>query len=109
MDNTQKPLTKFEEVIQVLQSKGWDNEKIAELTAELQKAAFNQFYAEATMSFTDADLDDLDEIEDDDEAQKKIKELYKLRTGKDSDEESARFFDVFAEGFLKENAENPDA
>ena len=108
-DQNQQPAqTKYTQVLQILKEKGWDDEKISELTTELTNAAFKQFYAEAVMSFTEEDMTEIDEIEDDMDAQKRIKELYRERTGKDADEESARFFDVFAEGFLKENAEHPD-
>lgn len=109
MDDPNKPqISKFQEVILVLQQKGWSQDQIAELTTELQKSAFNQFYVEAMAAFTDDDFDQIEKIEDESAAQQKVKELYQERTGKNPDEEASKFFDVFADGFLKENSEHPE-
>lgn len=106
MDDTNQK-TKFQQVLEILDEKGWSKEKITELTTELAKASFNKFYSEAVINFTDEDLDAIETCSNE-EAEAKIKELYKMRTGKDADEEAAKFYDIFADGFLEEHAKNPN-
>lgn len=101
--------TKFAQVIEILRTKGWDDSKITQLTTEITKASFNKLYTEAVSNFTDEDLDAIENCASDEEANNKIKELYRLRTGQDADTELRKFFDIFADAFLAENSKNPDS
>lgn len=94
--------TKFNQVIEILEGQGWTEDQIADLTFELSKAAFARLYAEAALYFTDEDLNQIEACQNQEEADKKIKELYRLRVGKDPEEKSQELFNVFADGFLED-------
>lgn len=57
--------------------------------------------------FTEENMKAIEAAPDDLEANKKIREIYKLKTGRDPEEEMQKFMDDFAQGFLAEHAKNP--
>ncbi len=101
-----EPKTKVQQVIAILSEKGWTDEQISQLVTEISKASFNNFYTKALAALSEEDLDLIDKMTDEAEAQVKIKELYKLRTGSDADEEAAAFADAYAQGMLDELAKS---
>lgn len=94
--------TKFQHVLEHLKAKGWTDEQLANLSQELAKTVFNRFYVEVVEKLTDEDLDILEKCSSQEEANTKIKELYKLRVGRDPDEEAQKFYDDFATKFLED-------
>jgi hypothetical protein len=101
--------SKFQQVIDILTQKGWTSEQITQLATELTQASFNKLCAEAVLNFTKEDLTAIENCATDEDANNKIKELYKERTGKDANEEAEKFLDIFAQGFLDEHLkENPN-
>lgn len=94
--------TKFQQILTILKQKGWTDEQLAQLTEEVAKSVFTQFYTNAVAELTDEDLDQIDKCATQEEANAKIKELYKLRTGIDPDEQATKFYDDFATKFLEE-------
>lgn len=94
--------TKFQHVLDVLRKKGWSEENITKLQEELAKTVYTQFYTMAVSSLTEEDLKTLDRCKSQDEANAKIKELYKLRTGLDPDEQALKFYDDVATKFLED-------
>ena len=94
--------TKLQQVADILKEKGSSDEQIAQFLAELTKANFAKFYTQAIASFTDEDMAAIEACTTEEQANDKIKELYKLRTGKDAGEEMQKFLDDFAIGFIAE-------
>lgn len=94
--------TKFQEVLEHLKTSGWTDEQLVNLSEELAKTVFNRFYTEVVEKLTDEDLDVLEKCSSQEEANIKIKELYKLRIGRDADEEAKKFYDDFATKFLQD-------
>lgn len=95
-------MNKLQQVADILKQKGSTDEQIAQFLAELTKANFAKFYTQAVTSFTDEDMQVIEACNNDQEANEKIKELYKLRTGKDAQEEMQKFLEDFAIGFIVE-------
>ncbi len=97
-----KPETKFEEMLKTLKQKGWTDEQLASLSEQAARAAFAQFYTQAVAVLTNEDLDAIEKCTTEDQANAKIKELYVLRTGANSDEDAKAFYNTFAEKFIEE-------
>lgn len=95
-----KLMSKLQQVADILKQKGSSEEQIAQFLTELTKANFAKFYTQAVANFTDEDLGIIEACRSEAEANEKIKELYKLRTGKDAEEEMQKFLDDFATGFI---------
>ena len=94
--------TKFLQVLEYLKKKGWTDEQITKLTEELAKTVFSQFYTEAISYLTNEDTDEIDKCGSQEEANIKIKDFYKLRTGRNPDEVATKFYDDFATKFFEE-------
>lgn len=97
----------LQQVIDILQKKGYTEDQIADTTADLTKAAFTTLYSNAMAAFTEEDVQMIENCETDEEANKKIMELYKLRTGKDPQEEMNKFLEKFAKDFTAEQQTTP--
>lgn len=95
-------MTKLQQVADILKEKGSTDEQIAQFLAELTKANFAKFYTQAITIFIDEDMAAIEACTSEEQANEKIKELYKLRTGKDAGEEMQKFLDDFATGFIAE-------
>lgn len=95
---------KFGQVLKILQEKGYSEDQIIKITTDLSKLSFSRLYSEAMLSFTPEDLQIIEDCQTDELANEKIKDLYKLRTGKDPDAEAKKFLEVFSEEFLKQNS-----
>lgn len=93
-------MTKLQQVADILKQKGSTDEQIAQFLTELTKANFAKFYTQALTSLTDEDMAAIEACATEAEANEKIKELYKLRTGKDAEVEMQKFLDDFATGFI---------
>lgn len=94
--------TKFQQVIDILQEKGYTDGQITELAAGLTKESFARLYTEAAATFTDEDINAIEATKTQEEANEEIKKRYTLRTGKNADEETQRYLDTFCQGFLAE-------
>lgn len=101
--------TKFQKVLEYLKAKGWTQEQLSQLTEELAKTVFSQFYTEAVSQLTDEDLAEIEKCENQEEANVKIKELYKKRTGIDPDAQALKFYDDFSDKFMEEEEQKKTA
>lgn len=101
--------TKFQKVLEYLKGKGWTQEQLGQLTEELSKTVFSQFYTEAVSQLTDEDLQEIENCKNQEEANGKIKELYKKRTGIDPDEQAKKFYDDFSDKFMEEEQQKSSA
>lgn len=105
MDNK----TNMQQVMDIMKAKGATDEQIAQFFQDLTKTNFARFYSQAMALFTEEDMKAVEAIPTDEEAHKKIREIYQQKTGKDPEEEMKKFMDDFAQGFLAEHAKNPTA
>lgn len=103
MDNQHPSLA---QVVDVLQQKGYSEDQIAEILADLTRASYEKLYSQALLALTDEDLTSIEKAEDKD-VNDEIRYFYKLRTGMDPEEEANKFLADFAKGFLEEMEKNP--
>ena len=97
MDNTPN----LQKVVEILKAKGWTDEQIANMSSDLMKKASSLLYTSAIATFTEEDMVAIEACETDEDANKKILELFQLRTGKNPQEELNGFLTKFAEEFIK--------
>lgn len=95
-------MNKLQQVADILKQKGSTDEQIAQFLGELTKVNFAKFYTQAITIFTDEDMAAIEACTSEVQVNEKIKELYKLRTGRDAQVEMQRFLDDFAIGFIAE-------
>ncbi|MBI4080903.1 MAG: hypothetical protein HY430_03990 [Candidatus Levybacteria bacterium] len=77
----------LQDITKLLREKGFSDQQVALFTEQLMKITFAQLYMQAMTTFSDEDIQIIENIAIDKEAHTKIKELYKERTGRDPDEE----------------------
>lgn len=92
----------LQKVVRVLLEKGYSEEQISQILAEITKAASVKFYAEAALSFIEEDFKAIEDCEDQKSADEEIAWRYRLRTGKDIKEEMEKYFENFSKGFIEE-------
>ena len=101
MDNNKPQTPKIQEVLTVLQEKGYTEDQIAQVVDQLGQMAFNQLYAASEALFEDDDYVAIAEATTPEEAQKKIFEIYEERTGSDPQAQLTTFLDTVATNFLE--------
>ncbi|EKE03838.1 MAG: hypothetical protein ACD_20C00144G0003 [uncultured bacterium] len=94
--------TKMQKVIDVMKEKGSTDEQVSEFLTELTKSAFARIYTVGMASFNEEDMQAIEACSDQNAANEMIKKLYNLRTGRSATEETQKFLDDFATGFLAE-------
>lgn len=92
---------KLKEVLEILKKENSAQAQIEEILSGIIKTSYSKFYSEAMLSLTEADLESIEKA-DDENVDQEIIYFYKLRTGKDPDEEIKQFITDFADAFLKE-------
>lgn len=92
---------KLKEVLEILKKENATQAQIEEIIAGIIKTAYSKLYSEAMLALTEEDLESIEKT-DDENVDQEIIYFYKLRTGKDPDEEVKQFITDFAEAFLKE-------
>lgn len=96
---------KLKEVIEILKKENATQDQIEEILSGIIESAYSKLYSEAMLALTEEDLVSI-EHSDETQVDEEIIYFYKLRTGKDPDEEVKQFIDNFAEGFLNEYSKN---
>ena len=94
--------TKMQKVVDVMKEKGSTDEQVSQFLTELTKSAFARIYTTGMASFTEEDMQAIEACPDQESANEKIKILYNLRTGRSAAEDTQKFLDDFAQGFLAE-------
>lgn len=92
----------LKQVIEILQKEGYSDDQITKICSDLTIASAQKFYSQAMGIFTKEDLEIISSCKNQDEANLKIKEIYKIRTNKDADIEMQKFLGFFAQGFINE-------
>jgi hypothetical protein len=91
----------FHDLIKFLAEKGYTDDEIAETVSKITQAAFSSLYASAIASFSDDDIKAIEECPTDEDADAKIKELYKEHTGIDPDTKMQELLSTLAQDFLE--------
>ncbi|MDP3724453.1 MAG: hypothetical protein Q8R11_02340 [bacterium] len=102
MDTQTAQSPKLQQILAILQQKGWTDDQLAQLTTDLTKAAFSKLYSEAMTSFTEEDLQAIEACADQVAANVEIQKRYQMRTGRDAQADMQQFLDTFAQGFMEE-------
>ena len=104
--NTPQEPSKMQQVLAVLQEKGYTEDQIAEVMDQIGQMAFNQLYAASEALFEDEDFVAIGEAANPEELQKKIFEVYEKRTGESPQVQLNTFLDTVATNFL-DSVSNP--
>lgn len=102
------PNQKIHELISTLIQKGYDDEQIAEVCANIGEEAFEHFVNQAKTELSEEDLKSLEAVSSETEAHERLKELYQAKTGKDAQEEISMLIDKQVDAFLQGD-DSPDA
>jgi hypothetical protein len=92
--------TPLQQVIAILEKKGYSPEQIAEMCTSLTRETFAYLYTEAMTVFTDEDMEKIEQTSNEDETSKLILQLYRERTGKDPYEELNKLLDTYCKSFI---------
>lgn len=95
------PNQKIHELITALIQRGYDDEQIADVCANIGEEAFEQFVNQAKTELSEEDLKSLESVTSEAEAHEKLKELYQAKTGKDAQEEISMLIDKQVDAFLQ--------
>lgn len=90
----------FADWLAKLKSEGKTDQEIGQLLAGVAKLSALDIYAALMTSLTEEDMKAVEAIADDEEAKKKMEELFKLRTGMTVDEMVQKAQENFAKGYL---------
>jgi trans-2-enoyl-CoA reductase len=104
--NTPQQPSKMQQVLAVLQEKGYTDDQIAEVMDQIGQMAFNQLYAASEALFEDEDFVEIGEAANPEGLQKKIFEVYEKRTGENPQVQLNTFLDTVATNFL-DSVNNP--
>lgn len=102
------PNQKIHELISTLIQKGYEDEQIAEICANIGEEAFELFVNQAKTELSEDDLKSLESVTTETEAHEKLKELYQAKTGKDAQEEISMLIDQQVDAYLKGEDGTPD-
>lgn len=91
----------MEKVIEILKQQNYTDEQISAVLAEVTKALYSKLYSEMLLVLTEEDLKSIENTSEKD-INDEIRYFYKLRVGKDPDEEAKKFYEDFAKGFIAE-------
>lgn len=90
----------FKKWLDELKTQGKSDEEIGKLLSGVAKLSAMEIYMALMMSLTEEDMQEVEKIEDEEEAKKKMEELFKLRTGMTVEELAKNIKEGFAEGYL---------
>lgn len=91
----------FADWLKRLKAEGKSDEEVGQLLAGVAKLSALDVYAALMTSLTEEDMKEVEQIADDEQAKKRMEELFKLRSGMSVDELAAKVQEGFAEGYLK--------
>lgn len=93
----------LQDVVAILQKQGQTDDQITDFVDNLTKAAFTRLYGNLIATLSDQEIDEIEALSDQEQADAKIKELYLKHTGKNPDEELKESLDAFAKEFVEQN------
>ncbi|MBA3724112.1 MAG: hypothetical protein H0W89_04470 [Candidatus Levybacteria bacterium] len=96
---TSNPLQK---VILLLEEQGYTDDQVGDICGSLTKNAFSMLYTKAVSDFLDEDFQAIEDCASDEEANKKIMDVYTLRTGQDPYADMHIYLKAFAQTFLNQ-------
>lgn len=90
------------ELVNFLRSRKVSEDEVKKIVEEITDAAAGKFYAEAIGGLSEEELNTLDQIEDRERAEAKIRDLVYDKTGKSVDQIMAQYTDAIAEEVYKD-------
>lgn len=93
--------TIFSDWLKSLKQEGKTDEQIGQLLAGVAKLSALDVYAALMTSLTEEDMKEVEQIGDDEQAKKRMEELFKLRSGMTVEELVKKSQEEFAAGYLK--------
>ena len=105
-DDGQVKKSKMQEVIETLKETGSTEEEIQQVLEDVSKMVFARLNVEIMAAFSEEEIDQIEkdsgETPNEEEWEQKVKEMFIQKTGKNPDEMAIEYYEVFADGFLKE-------
>ena len=96
-----QPTTIFSDWLSNLKAEGKTDEEIGQMLAGVAKLSALDVYAALMTSLTEEDMKTVEQITDDEEAKKKMEELFAKRAGMSIDQLVQRSQEAFATGYLR--------
>ena len=91
----------FSDWLSKLKAEGKTDEEIGQLLAGVAKLSALDIYAALMTSLTEEDMKEVEAISDDEQAKKRMEELFAKRAGMSIDQLVQQSQDAFATGYLK--------
>lgn len=92
--------TSFEQVITILEQQGFTADQISHMCSHLMENSLSMLYSSAVQRFTEEDFAVIDACKSKGEANRKMFEIYKLRTGKNAYDDMDTLIEKFATEFI---------
>ena len=93
--------TIFADWLKRLKTEGKTDEEIGQMLAGVAKLSALDVYAALMTSLTEEDMKEVEAIGDDEQAKKRMEELFKQRSGMTVDELVTKVQEGFAEGYIR--------
>lgn len=87
----------MEKILQVLKMRGYSDPEIAQFLNKLYELGWQDLYSKIQEVFTEEDMEALDKCTTEEETNKTIAYIYKLRTGRDVQTEMQEFITKYSE------------
>ncbi|HLD34721.1 MAG TPA: hypothetical protein VJB62_02560 [Patescibacteria group bacterium] len=91
----------FADWLKRLKTEGKTDEEIGQMLAGVAKLSALDVYAALMTSLTEEDMKEVEAIGDDEQAKKRMEELFKQRSGMTVDELVTKVQEGFAEGYIR--------
>ncbi|MBI2309543.1 hypothetical protein HYU89_01470 [Candidatus Collierbacteria bacterium] len=96
-----QPTTVFSDWLAKLKTEGKTDEEVGQLLSGVAKLSALDVYAALMTSLTEEDMKEVEAIGDEEQAKKRMEELFAERTGMTIDQLVQRAQEAFADGYLK--------
>ena len=100
-DQITQDKNEFGKFLTHLKSQGKTDEEIGQMLAGVAKLSALDVYAALMTSLTEEDMKEVEAIGDDEQAKKRMEELFKQRSGMTVDELVTKVQEGFAEGYIR--------
>ena len=94
--------TPLQKVISLLEKLGHTEDEIGEICGKLTQNAFSMLYTKAVAALYETDFKIIEDCVTDEQANKKIMELYEVRTGRNPYTDMNLYLEKFAETFISQ-------
>lgn len=110
-DNQQK--SKLQQVVDILRENNYNDQQIQEVLEDISKLVFSRLNAEIMAAFSEEEINKIEAESGDnpnqEEWEQKVKDMFIQKTGKNPDDMAIEYYEIFADGFLKEHDKDMQA